>query len=51
LDIETAFLNGNLVEEIYMKIPKGFAEVHDPGKAEREALQLQKPIYGLVQAA
>jgi hypothetical protein len=34
-----------------MKVPKGYAEMHGPGKAEGKAMQLQKSIYGLVQAA
>jgi Reverse transcriptase (RNA-dependent DNA polymerase) len=39
LDIETTFLNGDLIEEIYMKVPKGYAEVHGPGKAEGKDLR------------
>ena len=51
LDIETAFLNGDLVEEIYMKVPKGYIENYGSKGAEGKALKLQKSIYGLVQAA
>jgi hypothetical protein len=47
IDIETAFLNGDLEEEIFMKIPQGM-EVQ---LAETKALKLNKSIYGLVQAA
>jgi hypothetical protein len=32
IDIETAFLNGELTEEMYMKIPDGFAHVHGEEK-------------------
>jgi hypothetical protein len=42
VDIETAFLHGDLDEEIYMEVPKGLA-IKDNKK-----LILQKTIYGLV---
>jgi hypothetical protein len=45
VDIETAFLHGNLVEEICIEVPKGLA-VKDNKK-----LMLRKNIYGLVQSA
>jgi hypothetical protein len=44
------FLNGDLVEEIDMKIPKGYAKVYGPGKPAGKALRLQKSTYGLVHA-
>ena len=44
-DIETAFLYGELEEEVYMKLPPGYDQ--DQG----EAVLLDKAIYGLVQAA
>ena len=44
-DIETAFLNGELNEEIYMDCPEGME--HEEG----ECLILNKTIYGLVQSA
>lgn len=43
-DIKTAFLNGKLEEEIYMKQPPGF---QNGGKVYR----LKKSLYGLKQAA
>lgn len=43
-DIKTAFLNGNLIEEIYMKQPLGF----EIGSA---VCKLKKSLYGLKQAA
>jgi hypothetical protein len=51
IDIETAFLNGELTEEMYMKIPDGFTHVHEEEKAQNKVLRLNKSIYGLVQAA
>ena len=46
MDVRTAFLNGDLVEDIYMSQPIGFEEV---GK-ENMVCKLQKSIYGLKQA-
>ena len=46
IDIKSAYLNGNLEEEIYMEQPKGF-EV--PGQEEK-VCRLRKAIYGLKQA-
>jgi len=49
LDVKTAFLYGNLDEEIYMEQPDGF---RSKGKGqERKVLRLRKAIYGLKQAA
>ena len=45
LDIKTAFLNGDLDEEIYMEQPPGFEE-GDPGTV----CLLHKSLYGLRQA-
>ena len=47
LDIKTAFLNGDLDEEIYMIQPEGFIT---PGR-EKEVCHLRKSIYGLKQAS
>jgi len=46
LDVETAFLNGPVHEELYVREPKGF-ERGLPG----QVLRLRKALYGLRQAA
>jgi hypothetical protein len=51
LDVETAFLNGNLSEEIFMKIPDGYKMINKKKVTEGKVLKLDKSIYGLVQAA
>ena len=45
IDIETAFLHGELKETIYMEIPKGMEA------NKNECLILKRTIYGLVQSA
>ena len=45
IDIETAFLNGDLEEEIYMNSPPGYKAEED------ECVLLLKSLYGLVQSA
>jgi hypothetical protein len=47
LDFETAFLNGDLSEEIYMKQPEGYIK---PGE-EDLVCKLKRAIYGLKQAS
>jgi hypothetical protein len=46
MDVKSAFLNGNLKEEVYVHQPSGFAI---PGK-EGKVLRLRKALYGLRQA-
>ena len=46
MDVKTAFLNGDLEEEIYMEHPKGCVV---PGK-EKKMCKLVKSLYGLKQA-
>ncbi len=48
-DVRTAFLNGELEEEIYMKQPSGFEEPGGGGSGERVCL-LHKSLYGLRQS-
>ncbi|WRX29350.1 Reverse transcriptase [Theobroma cacao] len=46
MDVKTAFLNGNLQEEVYMTQPEGFISNANANKV----CKLQKSIYGLKQA-
>jgi len=48
MDVKTAFLNGDLNEEIYMEHPEGFKTQKG---IEGTALKLNKAIYGLKQAS
>ena len=50
MDVETAFLYGEIDEEIFMKSPVGIKEI-DPGSSPEDCYQLLKGIYGLCQAA
>jgi hypothetical protein len=45
IDISSAFLHGELEEDIYMEFPPGY-----PGKNPGTCLKLEKGIYGLKQA-
>ena len=46
MDVKTAFLNGDLDEEIYMQQPDGFVV----NGQERKVCKLLKSLYGLKQA-
>ena len=46
MDVKTAFLNGNLDEEIYMEQPEGFIATGQ----EKKVCKLVKSLYGLKQA-
>lgn len=52
-DVQTAFLHGELEEEVFLKIPQGYKEyLSEIGETcEGSYLKLNKTIYGLVQAA
>jgi hypothetical protein len=47
VDVKTAFLNGDLLENVYMAQPEGFAV---KGK-EHMGCHMRKSIYGLQQAS
>nr|GEU52887.1 uncharacterized mitochondrial protein AtMg00810-like [Tanacetum cinerariifolium] len=46
MDIKTAFLNGELKEEVYVSQPKGFVDQDNPS----HVYKLKKALYGLKQA-
>ena len=46
MDVKSAFLNGDLSEEVYVVQPPGFAVVGE----EHRVLKLHKALYGLCQA-
>lgn len=47
MDVKTAFLKGNLAEDVYMIQPEGFVDPKNAGKV----CKLQRSIYGLKQAS
>nr|GFA06586.1 retrovirus-related Pol polyprotein from transposon TNT 1-94 [Tanacetum cinerariifolium] len=46
MDVKTAFLNGNLREEVYVSQPDGFVDPDNPN----HVYKLKKTLYGLKQA-
>ena len=47
MDVKTTFLNGNLLEDVYMTQPEGFIDYKYPNRV----CKLQRHIYGLKQAS
>ena len=52
-DVQTAFLHGNLKEELFLTIPEGYKEFlqENEEQIDGDYLKFDKSIYGLVQAA
>ncbi|GJW14531.1 retrovirus-related pol polyprotein from transposon TNT 1-94 [Tanacetum coccineum] len=46
MDIKTAFLNGELKEEVYISQPEGFVDQDNPS----HVYKLKKALYGVIQA-
>lgn len=51
LDISNAFLNEDLDEEIFMKLPEGYADRKGDSLPRNAVCRLKKSIYGLKQAS
>ncbi|KAL1194794.1 Retrovirus-related Pol polyprotein from transposon TNT 1-94 [Cardamine amara subsp. amara] len=51
LEISNAFLNADLKEEIYMKLPPGYSMKKGGVLPENAVLRLQKSLYGVKQAS
>ena len=47
MDVKTAFLNGNLLEDVYMTQPEGFVDPKYPNRV----CKFQRSIYGIKQAS
>nr|GEU94114.1 hypothetical protein [Tanacetum cinerariifolium] len=47
MDVKTAFFNGNLWEEVYVRQPNGFVDPDNPNNVYK----LKKSLYGLKQAS
>ncbi len=52
IDVETAFLNAELKEDVYIRVPKGMKDlqIHTHIQDSSHVLKLNKALYGLVQA-
>jgi len=51
LDVTTAFLHGDMEEEVYMKCPEGIDLIEEGWDREEDCTELLQTIYGTKQAA
>lgn len=51
LDVNNAFLNGDLFEEVYMVISPGYEYLNSSKQGEKLVCRLHKSIYGIGQAS
>lgn len=51
MDVQNAFLHGELDEEVFMKIPQGLVIKNQKQQNKNLVCKLKKALYGLKQAS